>query len=137
MRSRTRRRHEPRSHKLPTHSETHWINLSHIGFKGGRRSPGDVWPRAGNASVNTFDARKLDALLTTAWSGAIAEHDGSSKPTDAADSLQEEDAVHRARVAHARATQVSKLGEMAASIVHEINQPLSAIRLNGETGLRW
>src|SRR5690242_13161389 len=32
---------------------------------------------------------------------------------------------------------LSGLDELAASIVHEVNQPLSAIKLNGETSLRW
>jgi two-component system sensor kinase FixL len=29
------------------------------------------------------------------------------------------------------------MGEMTASIAHEINQPLSAIVTNGNAGLRW
>src|SRR5262245_35173702 len=29
------------------------------------------------------------------------------------------------------------IGQMSASIVHEINQPLAAIVLNADTGLRW
>nr|WP_269822935.1 ATP-binding protein [Rheinheimera faecalis] len=29
------------------------------------------------------------------------------------------------------------LGELTASIAHEVNQPLAAIATNGETGLRW
>jgi C4-dicarboxylate-specific signal transduction histidine kinase len=29
------------------------------------------------------------------------------------------------------------LGELTASIAHEVNQPLAAIQTNGETGLRW
>ena len=29
------------------------------------------------------------------------------------------------------------LGELTASIAHEVNQPLAAIRTNAETGLRW
>ena len=37
----------------------------------------------------------------------------------------------------AHVTRVTTLGEMSASIAHEINQPLSAIVLNGEAGLRW
>ena len=36
-----------------------------------------------------------------------------------------------------RAARVSRLGESVASIVHEVNQPLAAIRLNGQTALRW
>jgi C4-dicarboxylate-specific signal transduction histidine kinase len=32
---------------------------------------------------------------------------------------------------------VTSLGELAASIAHEVNQPLSAIVTNGAAGLRW
>jgi signal transduction histidine kinase len=32
---------------------------------------------------------------------------------------------------------VSRLGLLATTITHEIIQPLAAIRINGETGLRW
>jgi signal transduction histidine kinase len=37
----------------------------------------------------------------------------------------------------ARATRLTTMGEMAASIAHEVNQPLSAIVTNGNAGLRW
>ena len=37
----------------------------------------------------------------------------------------------------AHAARVSMLGELTASIAHEVNQPLSAIMTNGEAGLRW
>ena len=37
----------------------------------------------------------------------------------------------------ARAARLNTMGRMAASIAHEINQPLSAIVSNGSAGLRW
>jgi PAS domain S-box-containing protein len=37
----------------------------------------------------------------------------------------------------AHASRVSILGELTASIAHEVNQPLAAIATNGEAGLRW
>jgi signal transduction histidine kinase len=37
----------------------------------------------------------------------------------------------------ARVTRLTTIGEMTASIAHEINQPLGAIVTNGEAGLRW
>lgn len=37
----------------------------------------------------------------------------------------------------AHLTRVMTMGELAASIAHEINQPLASIVTNGETGLRW
>jgi PAS domain S-box-containing protein len=37
----------------------------------------------------------------------------------------------------ARVTRVTALGELTASIAHEVNQPLTAIVANAEAGLRW
>jgi signal transduction histidine kinase len=37
----------------------------------------------------------------------------------------------------ARVARLTTIGEMTASIAHEINQPLGAIVTNGEAGLRW
>jgi signal transduction histidine kinase len=48
-----------------------------------------------------------------------------------------EDALRKARVDLARVMQMTAMGEMAASIAHEINQPLGAIVSNGNAGLRW
>jgi signal transduction histidine kinase len=41
----------------------------------------------------------------------------------------------RSELAHV--TRVTSLGVLAASIAHEVNQPLAAIFTNGETSLRW
>lgn len=37
----------------------------------------------------------------------------------------------------ARAARISTMGEFAASIAHEVNQPLSAIAINAHAALRW
>jgi signal transduction histidine kinase len=37
----------------------------------------------------------------------------------------------------AHAARLSVLGELAASIAHEVSQPIAAVRTNGETALRW
>ena len=37
----------------------------------------------------------------------------------------------------AHSARVSMLGELTASIAHEVNQPLAAVVANGEAGLRW
>jgi signal transduction histidine kinase len=41
------------------------------------------------------------------------------------------------RAEFARVTRLTTMGEMAASIAHEVNQPLAAIVTNGNAGLRW
>lgn len=46
-----------------------------------------------------------------------------------------EDALQKAQAELAHATRVSTLGEMAASIAHEVNQPLAAIVTNGNASL--
>jgi signal transduction histidine kinase len=95
-------------------------------------------PQGEITAMNTFDRRKMDVLLTMAWLGAIAESEIPPPSTSVADpSRLEQEALQRMRRALTRATRISRLGELASSIVHEVNQPLTAIRLNGETGLRW
>jgi len=50
---------------------------------------------------------------------------------------QAQDALSKAQAELAHVTRVTSLGELAASIAHEVNQPLSAIVTNGAAGLRW
>lgn len=53
------------------------------------------------------------------------------------DQKQTEETLRRARAELAHVTRVLTMGELAASIAHEINQPLSAIVTNGSACLRW
>jgi PAS domain S-box-containing protein len=48
-----------------------------------------------------------------------------------------EDALQKAQVELAHVTRVMTLGEMTASIAHEINQPLAAVANNAAACLRW
>ncbi|WP_089417502.1 ATP-binding protein [Vitreoscilla filiformis] len=48
-----------------------------------------------------------------------------------------EHALARTRHELAQVTRASTLGELAASIAHEVNQPLAAIVTNGHASLRW
>ena len=48
-----------------------------------------------------------------------------------------EDALHKAQGELAHVTRVTTMGELTASIAHEINQPLAAVVTNGEACLRW
>jgi PAS domain S-box-containing protein len=62
------------------------------------------------------------------WHGTVVDmHDWKR--------AQEELRNTQAELAHL--TRVMTMGELAASIAHEINQPLASIITNGETGLRW
>jgi len=48
-----------------------------------------------------------------------------------------EEALQKAHAELAHVTRVTTLGELTASIAHEINQPLTAIVNNANAGLRW
>lgn len=56
---------------------------------------------------------------------------------DVTASKNAEEALHRSQSQLAHVTRVTTLGEMAASIAHEVNQPLAAVTTNAEAGLRW
>src|SRR5258705_3041981 len=51
--------------------------------------------------------------------------------TDINERTRAKEALHRAEVELAHVTRVSTLGELTASIAHEVNQPLAAIVTNG------
>jgi PAS domain S-box-containing protein len=51
--------------------------------------------------------------------------------------ITESHALRLARAELGRVTRRMAMGEMAASIAHEIKQPLIAISANGQAGLRW
>ena len=46
-------------------------------------------------------------------------------------------ALQEAQAALARATRFAAMGELTASIAHEINQPLAAVAINASASLRW
>jgi PAS domain S-box-containing protein len=48
-----------------------------------------------------------------------------------------EEALREAQAELAHVTRVATLGELAASIAHEINQPLAGVVTNGQACLRW
>ena len=60
-----------------------------------------------------------------------------SDVTAAVRAEQAEEALHKTQMELAHVARVTTLGELAASIAHEVNQPLTAIVTNGEVCLRW
>ena len=57
--------------------------------------------------------------------------------TDMEDRRRAEEALRSSETRLARATRTATLGEFAASVAHEINQPLAAVVANGNACLRW
>ncbi len=56
---------------------------------------------------------------------------------DISDTKRTEERIQALQSELAHVTRVNTLGELTASIAHEVNQPLAAIVTNGEVGLRW
>jgi PAS domain S-box-containing protein len=57
--------------------------------------------------------------------------------TDVTARVEAEQQLHASHVQLAHAARVSMLGELAASVAHEVNQPLTAIVANAQAGRRW
>jgi len=56
---------------------------------------------------------------------------------DITEKMQAQVALQAAQAEIAHSTQASRMGAMAASIAHEVNQPLSAMIASARAGLRW
>lgn len=56
---------------------------------------------------------------------------------DITERKQAEEALHQVREQLGRVARASSMGELTASIAHEVNQPLTAIINNGNACLRW
>jgi PAS domain S-box-containing protein len=86
--------------------------------------------------------RKDGAVIWVRVSTAQASEAGGSLreiPTmieDITERKRAEDALQEARDALLRVTRLSTMGELSASIAHEVNQPLSAIVANGSACLK-
>ncbi|WP_339027930.1 ATP-binding protein [Bradyrhizobium symbiodeficiens] len=86
----------------------------------------------------TWDGRVIDVLFITARVGPIDDFEISLVGTiDISERVRAQDALRKLQTDFAHAARVSILGELTASIAHEINQPLAAISTNGGAGLRW
>jgi signal transduction histidine kinase len=57
--------------------------------------------------------------------------------TDVTERNSAQENLRQAQVQLAHVSRVTTLGELVASIAHEVNQPLAAIVTNGEVCLRW
>ena len=68
-------------------------------------------------------------------SGDLFEFVGSS--TDITERKRAEEALRQAQADLARVSRVTTMGELTASLAHEVNQPIAAAVTNANTCLRW
>jgi PAS domain S-box-containing protein len=64
-------------------------------------------------------------------------NEGVAFVIDLSEQKRAEEALGRAQAELAHVTRVATLGELTASIAHEINQPLAAVVTNANASLRW
>jgi PAS domain S-box-containing protein len=98
-------------------------NVGSLQRKRYRRKDGEVvW-----ADVTSFVIPATDS--TPVFRGAVI--------VDISDRKRAEAALQQAEADLARLNRVMLLGEMTASIAHEINQPIAAVITNASAGVRW
>jgi hypothetical protein len=106
-----------------------------------------VWSHAvatGGQYEVQYRLRRSDGAYR--WFQAVGQllRDGEGRVTrwyglliDIDDRKSMEEALRSTQARLSRATQTATVGELSASIAHEINQPLAAVVTNGHACLRW
>jgi C4-dicarboxylate-specific signal transduction histidine kinase len=100
-------------------------------FRGGGRFEAEI-------RIRTFQQEVRNVLYVTDF--PEARHNAALGLTcliDIDDRVKAQEALANVQAEIAHASRLSTLGELTASIAHEINQPLGAIMTNGEAALRW
>ena len=97
------------------------------------------WTYHEETRIATLDGRVIDVLFTIARPEHVNSDAGSVLYgfIDITESVRTREKLQEFQVELAHAARLSVLGELAASIAHEVQHPLAALATNGETGLRW
>jgi PAS domain S-box-containing protein len=82
------------------------------------------------------DGNRVRVLLGAAMLEGSA-NEGVAFVLDLSEQKRAEEALRKAQTELAHVTRVATLGELTASIAHEINQPLAAVVSNANASLRW
>jgi len=77
------------------------------------------------------------AVLLGATTFGDSQDEGVAFVLDLTERKHAEEALRKAQAELSHVTRVTTLGEMTASIAHEVNQPLAAVVANAEACLRW
>ncbi len=101
-------------------------------FAGGRPFEKEARLRRADGTYRWF---LLRAVPQRDEQGRVVKWYGTT--TDIDDRKRAEDELRQAQEDLARVTRVVAMGELAAAIAHEVNQPLTAIVTNGQFCLRW
>lgn len=93
----------------------------------------------GELTHKTRDGKQV--VVASRWS---LQHDNKGRPVsiieinnDITERKQAQESLEQTQATLAHYNRVTLAGELAASIAHEINQPLSGVVINGSACLRW
>lgn len=85
-----------------------------------------------------LDGSEFEGALTCAFPGRVGERAAFTMGiVDISARIAAQDAAAKLRSDLAHASRVASLGELTASIAHEVNQPLAAIVTSGQAAKRW
>ncbi|HDR9005035.1 TPA: histidine kinase [Burkholderia vietnamiensis] len=92
----------------------------------------------GERTLLTFKGRSVPIV----WRCSLPKHEDGYRRLhfyafDVTEQKEHSDRLDALRAEAARAARVSLFGEMSASILHEVSQPLSAVGSSAEAALRW
>jgi PAS domain S-box-containing protein len=129
-----------RDRKDLTDHPTHWMWRESIDTL--RRSMESRW--RGDESfqettkLTTLDGRVIDVLYTVARPPMVENLPITLvSMIDITERVRAQEELRRMQADFAHAARVSMLGELTATIAHEINQPLAAIASTSQASLRW
>ena len=93
---------------------------------------------ATECKLRKLSGETFDALFTACFATeAVAAGKLLIGVIDISERVRAQAMLAQVQAEFAHAARVSMLGELTASIAHEINQPLAAIATNASAGLRW
>ncbi len=93
---------------------------------------------AAETFLQTLRGERLTALFTVTFPPLPARFDSVLVTvTDITERKRTEESLRQSQVELAHVTRVTTLGELTASIAHEINQPLAAIVADANASLNW
>jgi len=88
--------------------------------------------------LRTLGGREFDAHFTACFPPeSVAYGKLLIGVIDISERVRAQRQLHDLQAEFAHAARVSMLGELTASIAHEVNQPLAAIATNASAGMRW